>query len=359
MNSIQLEKIHTELGAKMAAFAGYNMPIQYEGITAEHNQVREKVGIFDVSHMGEFWVTGSKAKDFLQRVTTNDVEKLKPGKAQYSCIPNRDNGIVDDLLVYYIRENEYLLVVNASNIEKDWNWLSINNEEGATLTNESDAYSLFAVQGPDSAKALQKLTEVDLSAMKMFNFVQDEMAGVQNVIISATGYTGSPGFELYVKNEDAEQLWHKIMEAGKEFDIKPIGLGARDTLRLEAGLCLYGNDLDDSTSPLEAGLGWITKLDTNFINSENLRKQKEAGVEQKLIGFVMQDRGIARKDYPIKNEGGEVIGRVTSGTQSPSTKKSIGMGYVKTEYAQLDNEIFIAIRNKMVPAKIQKPPFNK
>jgi len=359
MKSIKLEQKHIDLGAKMTDFAGYNMPVQYAGIAAEHKQVREKVGIFDVSHMGEFWVTGSSAKKFVQHVTSNDVEKLKPGKAQYSCIPNRENGIIDDLLVYCIRENEYMLVVNASNIEKDWNWLNVNNEVGATLTDQSNDYSLFAVQGPKSAAVLQKLTEVDLEAMKMFHFSQAEMGGVQNVIISATGYTGSPGFELYVKNSGAEQLWDKIMEAGKDEDIKPIGLGARDTLRLEAGLCLYGNDLDDNTSPYEAGLGWITKPDTNFINSENLKKQKEAGLNRKLTGFVMEERGIPRQGYLVKNESGEVIGKVTSGTQSPSTKKAIGLAYIHPDFSAKDTAIFVEIRNKMLKARVEKPPFNK
>ncbi len=357
MKSIQLEKTHQDLGAKMVAFAGYNMPVHYEGIVAEHNHVREKVGIFDVSHMGEFRISGDNAAAFLQRVTSNDVSKLVPGKVQYSCLPNEQGGIVDDLLVYCFSDKEYLLVVNASNIEKDWNWLQTHNEEAALMVDQSDEYSLFAVQGPDAVKALNGLSDIDLANMKYYTFEEGTFAGADNVIVSATGYTGAGGFEIYVKNEDAQKVWDKIMAAGREFDLKPIGLGARDTLRLEMGFCLYGNDIDDTTSPIEAGLGWITKLSTGFINAEELKKQKENGPAQKLVGFVMEDRGIPRKDYNIKNEAGELIGRVTSGTQLPSSKKAIGMGYVKTEYSSPDTEIYLDIRNKMLKAKVARPPF--
>lgn len=357
MKKIALNDVHEKLGAKMAPFAGFYMPIQYEGVGAEHRQVREKVGIFDVSHMGEFRVSGSGAQAFLQKVTSNDVSKLFDGKAQYSCLPNDKGGIVDDLLVYRFSEDDYLLVVNASNIEKDWDWLQKHNDEGAVMADLSDQYSLFAVQGPYAAQTLEGLTDIDLEKMKYYTFEEGEFAGVPDVIVSATGYTGSGGFEIYVKNEYAEKVWNKIMEAGKQYDIKPIGLGARDTLRLEAGFALYGNDIDDTTSPIEAGLGWITKFTKDFINAEQLKKQKEEGPRQKLVGFVMEDRGIPRKDYSIKNESGETIGRVTSGTQSPTTKKSIGMGYVNTGYAQPGTEVYIDIRKKLLKARVQKPGF--
>lgn len=359
MKKIKLNDIHEKEGAKMVPFAGYSMPLQYEGLNAEHLHVRSKVGIFDVSHMGEFMVSGEGAEAFLQRTTSNDVSKLTDGKVQYSCMPNDRGGIVDDLLVYRLSANNYMLVVNASNIEKDWNWLSTHNEEGALMSDVSDDYSLFAVQGPDAAKALQSLTGINLSDMKYYTFEQGEFAGVKDVIVSATGYTGAGGFEIYVKNTDALQVWNKIMEAGKEYEIKPIGLAARDTLRLEMGFCLYGNDIDDTTSPIEAGLGWITKFSKNFINSEALQKQKEKGVDRKLIGFEMIDRGIPRKDYVLKNEQGKVIGQVTSGTQSPSLNKAIGMGYVEIESAQPESEIYVDIRNKMVKAKVVKMPFLK
>ena len=359
MKNIELKPTHEKLGAKMVPFAGYNMPLQYEGLNIEHLHVRSKVGIFDVSHMGEFFVSGEGALDFLQKVTTNDVSKLTDGKIQYSCIPNDQGGIVDDLLVYRFSENEYMLVVNASNIEKDWNWLRTHNDSGALMLDESDNYSLFAVQGPDTAKALQSLTKINLDEMVYYTFERGLFAGVNDVIVSATGYTGAGGFEIYVKNKDAQAVWDEIMTAGKEYDIKPIGLAARDTLRLEKGFCLYGNDIDDTTSPIEASLGWITKFTKDFIGSETFKKQKEEGVEKKLIGFEMVDRGIPRKDYLIKNEGGEVIGRVTSGTQSPSLGKAIGMGYVEVNYKSPDTEVFIEIRNKAVKAKVVKIPFVK
>ena len=359
MKKVALNDLHEKLGAKMSPFAGYNMPIQYEGVSAEHQQVREKLGIFDVSHMGEFHVSGEAAEAFLQRVTSNDVSRLVDGKVQYSCLPNEKGGIVDDLLVYRFSKHDYMLVVNASNIEKDWNWLQMYNEQGdpALLTDVSDSYSLFAVQGPDTAKALQSLTAIDLENMKYYTFEKGVFAGVNDVIVSATGYTGAGGFEIYVKNNDARQVWDRIMQAGGEYDIKPIGLGARDTLRLEAGFALYGNDIDDTTSPIEAGLGWITKFTKDFVNSDELKKQKENGPEKKLVGFIMEDRGIPRKDYPIKNRSGEAIGRVTSGTQSPTTKKSIGMGYVKTEYAKPQSDIYVEVRNRLLKARVEKPPF--
>lgn len=343
----------------MVPFAGYNMPLQYEGLNAEHLHVRNKVGIFDVSHMGEFFVSGDGALEFLQKVTTNDVSKLTDGKVQYSCMPNDEGGIVDDLLVYRISEKEYMLVVNASNIEKDWNWLSSHNDTGAVMVDESDNYSLFAVQGPEAAKALQGLTDINLVEMVYYTFDRGTFAGVDNVFVSATGYTGSGGFEIYVKNEDALKVWNKIMEAGARHDIKPIGLAARDTLRLEKGFCLYGNDIDDTTSPIEAGLGWITKFTKDFIGSEGFKKQKEEGASKRLVGFEMVDRGIPRKDYALKNEGGEVIGRVTSGTQSPSLGVAIGIGYVEDVYKAADTEIYVDIRNKMVKAKVVKMPFVK
>lgn len=359
MKNIELNDLHVSLGARMVPFAGYNMPLQYEGLNVEHLHVRSKVGIFDVSHMGEFFVSGSGALDFLQKVTTNDVSKLTDGKVQYSCMPNDKGGIVDDLLVYRISEGEYMLVVNASNIEKDWNWLSSQNDTGALMIDESDNYSLFAVQGPDAVKALQSLTKINLEEMVYYTFDRGTFAGVDNVFVSATGYTGSGGFEIYVKNADAQKVWNKIMEAGAAYDIKPIGLAARDTLRLEKGFCLYGNDIDDTTSPIEAGLGWITKFTKDFIGSEGFKKQKEEGVSKRLVGFEMIDRGIPRKDYLIKNEGGEVIGRVTSGTQAPSLGQAIGMGYVDNDYKAADTEIYVDIRNKMVKAKVVKMPFVK
>jgi aminomethyltransferase len=343
----------------MVPFAGYNMPVQYEGVNAEHEIVRNGVGVFDVSHMGEFFLKGENALALIQKVTSNDASKLVNGKAQYSCLPNANGGIVDDLIVYKIEDNHYLLVVNASNIEKDWNWISLHNDLGVEMTNASDQYSLLAIQGPKAAQAMQSLTHIDLANMGYYTFQIGDFAGKQNVIVSATGYTGSGGFEIYFKNEDAESIWNKVFEAGAAFGIKPIGLAARDTLRLEMGFCLYGNDINDSTSPLEAGLGWITKFDKTFTNSENLLQQKEAGVARKLVGFEMIERGIPRHDYEICDAQGNVVGIVTSGTQSPSLGIAIGMGYVPTALATPDSEIFIRIRNKDIKAKVVKMPFYK
>lgn len=359
MKNTALTDKHISLGAKMVPFAGYNMPVQYEGINAEHNTVRKAVGVFDVSHMGEFILKGEHALDLIQRVTSNDASKLYNGKVQYSCLPNEDGGIVDDLLVYKIDDITYMLVVNASNIEKDWNWISKFNTKGVEMKNISDRTSLLAIQGPKAADALQTLTDLDLASMEYYNFQKGKFAGIDNVIVSATGYTGAGGFEIYFDNEHADQIWDAIFNAGEEHGIKPIGLGARDTLRLEMGFCLYGNDIDDTTSPIEAGLGWITKFTKEFTNAEALRQQKEAGVEQKLVGFEMIDRGIPRHDYQIVDEGGTVIGRVTSGTQSPSLQKAIGMGYVKKALAKEGTEIYISIRNAKVKAKVVKFPFYK
>ena len=359
MKATALTKIHEDLGAKMVPFAGYNMPVSYEGVNAEHETVRKGVGVFDVSHMGEFLAIGEKALDLLQKVCSNDISKLKIGGAQYNCLPNNEGGIVDDLIVYRIRENEYLLVVNASNIEKDWEWISSYNDFGVELKNISDNFSLLAIQGPKAIEAMQSLTETDLSAIKFYNFEVAPFAGIDHVIISATGYTGSGGFEIYCHNEYAEQLWEKVFEAGKDFGIKPIGLAARDTLRLEMGYCLYGNDIDDTTSPIEAGLGWITKFTKDFVNSEALKAQKENGPERKLIGFEMIERGIPRHGYEIADANDTVIGVVTSGTMSPSLSKGIGLGYVKTDLAKVDTEIFIKVRNKSIPAKVVKLPFYK
>lgn len=350
---------HASLGAKLIDFAGFEMPVRYLSQVEEHHRVRQKVGIFDVSHMGEFFVSGPEAESFLQYVTTNNVAKLKPGKAQYSCLPNTENGIVDDLLVYKLAEQSYMLVVNGANIEKDWNWISQHNSMGATLEDRSDQMSLFAVQGPLAAQALQPLTDVKLDEIKFYHFTTGTVANIPNVIISATGYTGAGGFELYVDNEHAEKLWDAILESGKPQGILPIGLAARDTLRLEMGFCLYGNDIDDTTSPLEAGLGWITKFKNPFLNSDSLKKQKESGVTRKLVGFILNERGIPRQHYKILDTEGNEIGEVTSGTQSPSLEKGIGMGYVKTAFAAPDTPIQIQIRKKTVPATITKPPFYK
>lgn len=350
---------HFSLGAKMVPFAGYNMPVSYTGLNEEHNTVRNSVGVFDVSHMGEFMLKGEKALDLIQRVTSNDASKLTDGKVQYSCLPNDKGGIVDDLLVYRYKADEYYLVVNASNIEKDWNWIQKFNTDGVEMQNMSDDMSLLAVQGPKALDALQKLTDVDLSKMEYYTFTVGKFAGVNDVIISNTGYTGAGGFEIYFGNDVAEKMWDAIFEAGKEFGIKPIGLGARDTLRLEMGFCLYGNDIDDTTSPIEAGLGWITKFTKEFTNSKTLLEQKEKGVTKKLVGFEMIDRGIPRHDYEICDAGGNKIGKVTSGTQSPTLNKAIGMGYVKTEFSKPDSEIYIKIRDKAIKAKIVKIPFLK
>jgi aminomethyltransferase len=359
LKNVALNDVHVALGAKMVPFAGYNMPVRYSSDLDEHHTVRQKVGIFDVSHMGEFMVRGPQALELIQRVTTNDAAKLTDGKIQYSCLPNAEGGIVDDLLVYRFNDQEYMLVVNASNIEKDWQWLNQYNINGAQLENISDNIALFAVQGPHAITALQPLTEVNLGSMVYYTFAVAAFAGVPNVIISATGYTGAGGFEIYVPNEHAQTVWEKIMAAGAPFGIKPIGLGARDTLRLEMGYCLYGNDINDSTSPLEGGLGWITKFSKSFVNSENLKAQKEAGVNKKLVAFEMQEAGIPRAHYPITNEAGNLIGEVTSGTQSPTLGKGIGMGYIQTQYSQPDQEIFIKVRNKSLRAKTVKLPFVK
>lgn len=356
LKKIALNDLHEKLGAKMVPFAGYNMPVRYSSDIEEHMTVRNGVGMFDVSHMGEFLVSGPNALALIQKVTSNDASKLTIGKAQYSCLPNDDGGIVDDLLVYQIKEEQYLLVVNASNIEKDWNWITSKNDVGAEMKNVSDEFSLFAIQGPKATETLQKLTSVNLSEIKFYNFEVGDFAGADYAIISATGYTGAGGFEIYMHNKDAEMIWNKIMEAGSEFDIKPIGLGARDTLRMEMGYCLYGNDIDDTTSPLEAGLGWITKFTKEFTNSAALQKQKEEGVSKKLVGFKMIDRGIPRHDYEIHDANGNNIGRVTSGTQSPMLSQGIGMGYVATEFAAPGTEIFIAVRNKALKAEVSKLP---
>ncbi|MFY0252920.1 glycine cleavage system aminomethyltransferase GcvT [Chitinophaga sp. 30R24] len=360
MKNTPFTEKHIALGAKMAAFAGYNMPISYTGINDEHQAVRTNAGVFDVSHMGEFILKGENALDLIQRVTSNDASKLTDGKAQYSCLPNEQGGIVDDLLVYCLEENKtYMLVVNASNIEKDWNWISAHNTQGVEMHNISDKTCLLAIQGPSTTSLLQPLTEVDIVNMKYYTFAKGTFAGVPNVLISATGYTGAGGIEIYFEDTDgaANKIWDAIFEIGTPKGLKPIGLGARDTLRLEMGFCLYGNDIDDTTSPLEAGLGWITKFTKPFTSSETFAKQKAEGVTKKLVGFEMVDKGIPRHDYEIKDAAGKVIGRVTSGTQSPSLQKAIGLGYVETPFAALDTEIFISIRDKALKAKVVKVPF--
>ena len=356
MKTTPFTEKHIALGAKMHEFAGYNMPIEYNGIIDEHLTVRNAVGVFDVSHMGEFWVKGPNALPFLQKLTTNDVSKLMIGKAQYTCFPNGKGGIVDDLLVYRYDEEKYLLVVNASNIEKDWNWCVSHNTEGAELENASDRMAQLAIQGPKATELLQKLTSVNLSEIPYYSFKTGDFAGVDNVILSNTGYTGAGGFELYFYPEYGERIWNALFEVGEEYGIKPIGLGARDTLRLEKGFALYGNDIDDTTSPLEAGLGWITKFvdGKDFIDRAFLEKQKAEGISRKLIRFEMQERAIPRHGYEIANEQGEIIGHVSSGTMLPGTKTGIGMGYVKTEYAQADTTIYVLIRNKMAEAKVLK-----
>ncbi len=360
MRKVQLNDKHEALGAKMVPFAGFNMPVQYEGVKVEHETVRNAVGVFDVSHMGEFLVTGPNALALIQKVTSNDASVLTKGRAQYSCMPNGKGGIVDDLIIYCLEEEKYLLVVNASNIEKDWNWIDAHNSMGAEMRNLSDDYSLLAIQGPKAVEAMQSLSSIDLSAIKYYHFEVADFAGIDYTIISATGYTGSGGFEIYCKNDQVEQIWDKVMEAGADFGIKPIGLAARDTLRLEMGFCLYGNDIDDTTSPLEAGLGWITKLaKEDFVDRDFLAKQKEEGITKKLIAFEMVERGIPRHDYPILDAEGNSIGRVTSGTMSPSMNIGIGLGYVDIAHKDLDTEINIEIRNKPVKAKVVKLPFYK
>ncbi|MES2108124.1 MAG: glycine cleavage system aminomethyltransferase GcvT [Bacteroidota bacterium] len=359
MKNTALTEVHIKEGAKMVPFAGYNMPVQYAGINAEHETVRNGVGVFDVSHMGEFIIKGDHALELIQQVTSNDASKLYDGKVQYSCLPNLDGGIVDDLLVYRIDEKTYMLVVNASNIDKDWDWISKFNTMGADMKNISDRTSLLAIQGPKAAAALQSLTDIDLASMEYYTFKKGTFAGIDNVVVSATGYTGAGGFEIYFENANAEHIWNAIFEAGKSFGIKPIGLGARDTLRLEMGFCLYGNDIDDTTSPLEAGLGWVTKFTKEFNNSAALQQQKADGVKRKLVGFEMIDRGIPRHDYEIVDADGNNIGRVTSGTQSPSLQKAIGMGYIDNAFAKEGSEIYISIRDNKIKAQVVKPPFTK
>ena len=349
---------HVSLGAKMVPFAGFEMPVQYSGVTEEHFAVREKAGLFDVSHMGQFMIEGPGSKELLQFVTSNNVDTLEDGKAQYSCLPNETGGVVDDLIVYKMADEKYFVVVNASNIDKDWNQiLKYNDKFGAKMTNLSDDYSLLAVQGPKATEILQKLTDTNLSDIPYYHFTEGSVAGVNDVIISNTGYTGSGGFEIYFKNEDAVKLWDEILKAGEVEGIIPCGLAARDTLRLEKGFCLYGNDIDDTTSPLEAGLGWITKFDKDFVNKDYLAKQKEEGVTRKLVGFEMLEKAIPRHDYPVVDADGNVIGKVTSGTMSPMKKVGIGLAYVDKPHYKNDSEIFIQIRNKNVPAKVVKTPF--
>jgi aminomethyltransferase len=359
MKNTALKHIHENLGAKILPFAGYNMPILYEGVNAEHETVRNAVGVFDVSHMGEFFISGPNALALIQKVTTNDASTLTIGRAQYSCLPNNDGGIVDDLIIYKMKEEHYLLVVNASNIEKDWNWISAHNDVNAEMSNLSDNYSLLAIQGPKAIEAMQSLTTVNLSAIKYYHFEVGPFAGIENVIISATGYTGSGGFEIYCKNEEVEQIWNKVFEAGAAFGIKPIGLAARDTLRLEMGYCLYGNDINDTTSPLEAGLGWITKFTKEFVNSEKLKVEKELGTVRKLVGFELVGRGVPRQDYEIVDKDGTIIGIVTSGTMAPSLNKGIGLGYVTSAFTAPDSEVYIRIRKNNVLAKVVKLPFYK
>lgn len=357
MKTTALTQKHIELGAKMVPFAGYKMPLQYSGLTDEHLAVRNSVGVFDVSHMGEFIVRGSGALELIQKISTNDAAKLVPGKVQYSCMPNGKGGIVDDLLIYMLSDDSYLLVVNASNIEKDWQWISAQNTFGAEMIDISEKTTLLAVQGPKAAAALQSLTDINLSEMVYYTFERGKFAGCDNVIVSATGYTGSGGFELYFDNEHADKVWDAIFKAGAGEGIVPAGLGCRDTLRLEKGFCLYGNDIDDTTSPIEAGLGWVTKFTKDFIDAETFKKQKEEGVARKLVGFKMEDRGIPRQHYKVMDADGNEIGEVTSGTSSPSLKVGLGLAYVKTEFAKADTEIYIDIRNKAAKAVVTKTPF--
>lgn len=357
LKQIPLNDVHVKLGAKMVPFAGYNMPVRYSSDIEEHMAVRNGVGVFDVSHMGEFTVTGPQALDLIQRVTSNDASKLMDGQAQYSCLPNEQGGIVDDLIIYKVRENDYLIVVNASNIDKDWEWISSRNTAGAEMKNISDDTCLFAVQGPKAVKVLQELTSIDLSTIPYYHFVIGTFGGVANVIISNTGYTGAGGFELYLHRQHAEKVWNALFDAGRPFGIQPIGLGARDTLRLEMGFCLYGNDIDDTTSPLEAGLGWITKFTKDFTNAAELRKQKEAGVKRKLVGFRMIDKGIPRHGYPLTDASGKEIGNVTSGSISPVLGAGIGLGYVATDFSKPGTEIYVNVRGRNLKAVVQKPPF--
>ncbi|WP_406628916.1 glycine cleavage system aminomethyltransferase GcvT [Ornithobacterium rhinotracheale] len=357
MKKTALNAKHIALGAKIVPFAGFEMPVQYSGVNQEHMVVREKVGVFDVSHMGQFRIKGEKALDLVQKITSNDASKLKVNQAQYSCMPNEKGGIVDDLIVYKIADDEYFLVVNAGCLDKDWEWVNKQNEFGCEITNESDDTSLLAVQGPKATEAMQSLTDVNLAEIPFYHFQIGKFAGVDNVIISATGYTGSGGFEIYFPNEYADLMWDKVMEAGKEYGIEPCGLAARDTLRLEKGYCLYGNDISMETSPLEAGLGWITKFTKDFIASDILKKQKEEGVSRKLVAFKMVDRGIPRHDYEIVDAEGNNIGKVTSGTQSPILKEGIGLGYVQKAFSKVGSEIYIQVRNKRLKAEVVKLPF--
>ncbi|SHN27387.1 aminomethyltransferase [Cyclobacterium lianum] len=359
IKKITLNDVHESLGAKMAPFAGYYMPVRYSSDMIEHLTVREKVGVFDVSHMGEFLVKGKHALDLIQRISTNDAARLSTGQAQYSCMPNETGGIVDDLLVYKMDEASYMLVVNAANIAKDWEWIKRQNTLGAEMENISDDISLFAVQGPLALKALAPLTDVDLREIPFYHFKTGTLAGVQDVIISATGYTGAGGFELYVKNKDAHKVWDDIFDAGKNLGIQPIGLGARDTLRLEMGYCLYGNDITDETSPIEAGLGWITKFNKEFVNHKALKAQKENGVSRKLVGFILQEKGIPRAGYPIADKDGHIIGKVTSGSISPSMGVGIGLGYVGIAHTKPGTAIGISIRKKIIPATVAKLPLLK
>jgi aminomethyltransferase len=358
IKDIALKQKHIDLGAKMVSFAGFNMPLQYTGLTDEHLNVRSNVGVFDVSHMGEFMVTGEGSLDLIQRITSNDASKLTVGKVQYSCFPNNEGGIVDDLLVYMLGEEEYMLVVNGANLDKDWAWVNKHNTANVNIVDKSSNMSLLAVQGPNAQKMLEPLTNMDLD-MVYYTVQRGTFAGVENVIISSTGYTGAGGFEVYFENKDAEAVWDAVQEAGKAVDMKMAGLACRDTLRLEMGFCLYGNDINDTTSPLEAGLGWITKFTKDFVNSDNLKKQKEEGVNRKLVGFELLERGIPRHDYEIVDAEGTNIGIVTSGTMAPSLGKAIGMGYVTKENAKADSEIYISIRNKNIKAKVVKMPFYK
>lgn len=357
LKKVPLNDLHESLGAKMIEFAGFQMPVRYSSDRAEHLAVRNNVGVFDVSHMGEFLLKGERALELIQKLCTNDASKLSIGKAQYTCMTNEHGGIIDDLLIYRLAEDEYMMVVNAANIEKDWAWIQKNNTEGVYLQDISTDTCLFAVQGPNAVKVLQKISSVDLSEIPYYSFVKNSIGGVAEVIISATGYTGAGGFELYVHRDFAEKLWRSIFDGGKEFNIQPVGLGARDTLRLEMGYCLYGNDIDDTTTPIEAGLGWITKFTKQFTASDVLQKQKQEGVKRKLVGFKMESRGIPRKDYTIINHDGKTIGRVTSGTISPMLNIGIGLGYVENAYAQVDTEIFIQIRNQAEKARVSKLPF--
>ncbi|MDR2910274.1 MAG: glycine cleavage system aminomethyltransferase GcvT [Bacteroidales bacterium] len=359
MKTTAFNEIHKNIGAKMVEFAGFEMPVEYTGIRDEHITVRKAVGVFDVSHMGEFLVKGPNALELIKKITSNNPAVLTPGQAQYSCFPNGKGGIVDDLLVYCLGPEKYMLVVNAANIEKDWNWVVSQNNTGAIIENISETISQLAIQGPKAMAVLQKLTRVALSEIKTYTFINGEIAGINDVIVSATGYTGSGGFELYFGNNSAEKIWNAIFEAGEEFGIKPIGLGARDTLRLEMGYCLYGNDINDATSPIEAGLSWITKFNEgrNFIDRDFLAMQKNKGVSKCLRGFVLSERGIPRHGYELVNSEGTTIGTVTSGTMSPVLEQGIGMGYINTEYSAFDTQIFVKIRNKNIPAKVVKMPF--